>query len=165
MPGGRVIWITGLSGAGKTTLAQALLPFLPQPRLLLDGDAMREALALLGGGYGRADRIKLTLTYARLCLLAASQGQQVVCATISLFHEVHEWNRANLPRYFEVFLDMPQNVLATRDYKKVYARPDGHAPVMGETLAPEWPLNPDLRLSDSNMTPGDAAAEILNALR
>jgi adenylylsulfate kinase len=81
---GRVIWITGLSGAGKTTLAQALLPMLPQPRLLLDGDAVREALALLAGGYAREDRLKLALTYARLAKLAADQGVAVICATISM---------------------------------------------------------------------------------
>jgi adenylylsulfate kinase len=154
-PGGRVIWITGLSGAGKTTLARALLPLLPQPRLLLDGDGMREALALLAGGYERSDRLKLALTYARLCLLAAGQGQTVVCATISMFHEAQEWNRKNLPGYFEVFLDPPREILSARDYKKVYQPENG--PVMGETLAPEFPLNPDLRLADPALKPQEAA--------
>jgi adenylylsulfate kinase len=164
MPGGRVIWITGLSGAGKTTLAKALLPLLPRPGLLLDGDAMREALSLLGGGYERADRLNLALTYARLCLLAAGQGLTVVCATISLFHEVHKWNRANLPGYFEVFLDPPQDVLSARDYKKIYARTGGHGAVMGETLAPEFPLNPDLRLDDPLISSEQAAREIMSEL-
>ena len=157
-PGGRVIWITGLSGAGKTTLARALLPLLPQPRLLLDGDALREALALLGGGYERADRLKLALTYARLCLLAAGQGQQVVCATISLFHEVHQWNRENLPGYFEVFLDFPPESLLARDYKNVYQ--EGDETVMGRGMPPECPLAPDLRLFDPNLSPAEAAALI-----
>jgi len=163
-PGGRVIWITGLSGAGKTTLAKALLPLLPGPSLFLDGDALRETLSLLGGGYERADRLNLALTYARLGRLAAGQGLTVVCATISLFHEVHVWNRANLPGYFEVFLDMPQEVLSARDYKKVYARTDGLSPVMGETLAPEFPLNPDLRLDDPSVSSEEAARKIMSEL-
>ena len=161
--GGRVVWITGLSGAGKTTLAQALLPLLPEPRLFLDGDALREALSLLGGGYERADRLNLALTYARLGRLAAGQGLTVVCATISLFHEVQAWNRANLPNYFEVFLDMPPEVLSARDYKKVYARAEG--PVMGEALAPEFPPSPDLRLDDPGRSPAESAALVLKALQ
>ena len=164
MPGGRVIWITGLSGAGKTTLAKALLPFLPEPRLFLDGDEMREALQLLAEGYGRAERLRLALTYARLCRLLAGQGQAVVCATISLFHEVHSWNRANLPGYFEVFLDMPQEILSARDYKKIYGQPAGPGPVMGETLAPEFPLNPDLRFDEPSLSVERAVHRIISEM-
>jgi adenylylsulfate kinase-like enzyme len=59
---------------------------------------------------------------------------------------------------------MPQNVLTTRDYKKVYARPDGHAPVMGETLAPEFPLKPDLRLDDPHGTLERFVEQIMSEL-
>ena len=44
----------------------------------------------------------------------------VVIATISMFHKIHEWNRKNLPGYFEVFLDVPINELQKRDTKKLY---------------------------------------------
>ena len=158
---GRVIWITGLSGAGKTTLARALLPLLPQPRLFLDGDEMRAALELLAAGYERDQRLRLALSYARLCRLAAGQGQTVVCATISMFHEVHEWNRRNLPGYLEVFLDPPPEVLLARDYKKVYSPSANPEPVMGETLAPEFPLRPDLRFQDPAVPPETLARRII----
>ena len=161
---GRVIWITGLSGAGKTTLARALLPHLPQPRLLLDGDALREALGLLAGGYERADRLRLARTYAALSKLAADQGQTVVCATISLFHEVQAWNRENLPGYLEVFIDAPPEVLRARDYKRVYDRAGG-AEVMGLGLAPETPLTPDVHIrAATGTTVSEAVAEVLKAL-
>ena len=159
---GRVIWITGLSGAGKTTLARALLPLLPQPRLLLDGDEMREALALLAGGFAPEDRLKLALTYSRLCLLAANQGQTVVCATISMFHEVQQWNRAHLPGYFEVFLDPPRETIRSRDYKQVYT--SGRGPVAGNDFPPERPENPHLHLTDASQTPAEAARIIAEAL-
>jgi adenylylsulfate kinase len=142
---GRVIWITGLSGAGKTTLAKALLPCLPAPALLLDGDELREALALLAGGYSREDRLKLALTYARLVKLTAEQGCSVVCSTISLFHEVHAWNRAHLPGYIEVYLEASDAVRRERDYKGVYAKQaDTANAIMGSNIIPEIPLHPDL---------------------
>jgi adenylylsulfate kinase len=139
--GDRVIWITGLSGSGKTTLARELLPRLPQPRLLLDGDEMRGALELLAGGYGREERLRLALTYARLCGLAAGQGQTVVCATISMFHEVRRWNRENLPGYFEIYLEASAEDCRDHDYKQVYA---ADREVMGVQLVPELPLEPDV---------------------
>ena len=141
-PEGRVIWITGLSGAGKTTLARALLPHLPQPRLLLDGDEMREALNLLAGGYEAESRKRLAYTYSRLCKLAADQETTVVCATISMFHEVRKWNRLHLPGYFEVYLEASDEVRKCRDHKRVYH--DAPGPVVGRSIQPELPLHPDL---------------------
>ncbi len=100
---GRVVWITGLSGAGKSTVSEALVERLLQANpktLFLDGDALREVLAVTavdGADHGRSQRLDLAMRYARLCRLLASQGFTVVIATISLFREVHAWNRANLP--------------------------------------------------------------------
>lgn len=126
----RVVWITGLSGAGKSTLAEALVPRMRAsgaPVILLDGDALR---AVFGAdktsekNHGREARLALALQYANLCRMLAEQGQTVVIATISLFREVHDWNRANLPGYFEVYLKVPIEELRRRDPKGIYRRFD-----------------------------------------
>ena len=164
---GRVIWITGLSGAGKTTLAKALLPLLPQPAILLDGDEMREALALVAEGYDYESRKRLARTYSRLCLLIASQGVTVVCATISLFHDVHDWNRANLPGYFEVFLDIEESQLLARDYKSVYQADTAvkeNPLVVGRELLPEYPLSPDITIQNHYWKPDEIATRVYNYL-
>lgn len=129
MPG-RVIWITGLSGAGKSTLAHEVVSNLRLANkavVMLDGDELREvfgAVAANTRNHGREGRLALAMQYARLCRIIAEQGLIVVIATISLFREVHEWNRANLPGYFEVYLKVPLEELRRRDPKGIYRRYD-----------------------------------------
>ena len=66
--------------------------------------------------------MRLAFVYADLCRYLASQGVVVVIATMALFKEIHDWNRENLPNYFEVFLDIPLKVLKERDSKGLYER-------------------------------------------
>jgi adenylylsulfate kinase-like enzyme len=130
---GSVIWITGLSGSGKTTLAKefvALLRRSGQTVIVLDGDELREvfgAAATNAQNHGREGRFALAMQYAHLCRVIAAQGLTVVISTISLFREVHTWNRANLPGYFEVYLKVPLEELRRRDSKGIYSRFDAGA--------------------------------------
>ncbi len=127
---GRVLWITGLSGAGKSTLAQGVTARLRAtggPVVLLDGDELRDvfgAVAANEKNHGREGRLGLAMQYAHLCRVIAAQDVTVVIATISLFREVHAWNRANLPGYFEVYLKVPVDELRRRDPKGIYRRFD-----------------------------------------
>jgi adenylylsulfate kinase-like enzyme len=127
---GRVIWITGLSGSGKSSLTYALVSRLRSAEkavVMLDGDELREvfgAVAANAQNHGREGRLALAMQYAHLCRVIAEQGLTVVIATISLFREVHAWNRANLPGYFEVYLKVPVEELRRRDPKGIYRRFD-----------------------------------------
>lgn len=124
----RVLWITGLSGAGKSTLARAVTERLRargELVVMLDGDELRAvfgAVAESAQNHGRDGRLALAMQYAHLCRVIARQNLTVVIATISLFHEVHAWNRANLPGYFEVYLRIPLEELRRRDPKGLYQR-------------------------------------------
>ena len=127
---GQVIWITGLSGAGKTTIANELTARLQKSGLqpiLLDGDILRSLFKVPHDkidSHNRESRIKLALKYAQMCKLLSSQGFVVVIATISMFNEVYAWNRENLPNYFEVYLKVPLEELRHRDPKYIYQRHD-----------------------------------------
>lgn len=148
---GRVIWITGLSGAGKSTLAVAVverLRWAGHRVLLLDGDALRQVFgseAANADNHGREGRLALAFQYARLCELIARQGITVVIATISLFREVHAWNRHHLVDYFEVYLKVPVEELRRRDPKGIYRRFDAGelAHVVGLDVPVEEPEAPD----------------------
>lgn len=165
---GRVIWLTGLSGSGKTTLSQLLVAHLREAgvsTILLDGDVVREAF---GDelGHTREDRYHLATRYARMCRLLAEQGVTVVCSTISLFHDIHNWNRENLPGYLEVYLRASVDALAARDPKGIYARArNGELrDVVGIDIPAEEPREPDIVIDTTGpITPDEACHEILRA--
>ena len=125
---GQVIWITGLSGSGKTTIAEALCSRFKERGLspiILDGDILREIFNQTdknNSSYDRTERIKLSRKYGLLCKNLSSQGFTVIIATVSMFDEVYAWNRKNLPNYFEVYLDVPLQELLKRDPKDIYKR-------------------------------------------
>lgn len=164
-----VYWITGLSGAGKSTLCGELVAHLRQknrPVVSLDGDELRQALAA-GDAYSAKERLQLAKRYGHLCRLISAQGVDVVIATISLFREVHRWNRANLPGYVEIFLDVPIEELSRRDPKTIYARAaKGElTSVAGVDFAVEYPEAPDVLLTwRENWTVEHAVGELLHQL-
>lgn len=149
---GKVVWITGLSGSGKSTLANGVVSRLRakgEPVVMLDGDALREVFNATDANslnHGREGRLALAMQYARLSRTIATQGITVVIATISLFHEVHAWNRENLPGYFEVYLKVPLEELRRRDPKEIYRRFDAGelSHVAGLDLPVDEPAHPDL---------------------
>ena len=166
---GRVVWITGLSGAGKSVLAAALvarLRMVDHEILLLDGDELREvfgATSVNVHNYTRENRMVLALQYARLCKILAKQGFTVVIATISLFKEVHAWNRENLQGYYEVYLRVPLDELRRRDPKGIYRRFDAGEikDVVGLDLSFDEPSSSDWILEFS---PGQSVEDLANKL-
>ncbi|MEQ8426923.1 MAG: adenylyl-sulfate kinase [Gammaproteobacteria bacterium] len=168
---GQVIWITGLSGAGKSTLAGLLVKHLKVYKkgvLLLDGDLLRDVFNASTANHSRKDRLELAMQYARLCRVISDQGITVVIATISLFQEIHDWNRANLPGYYEVYLKVPLDELRRRDPKQIYKRFDeGELDnVAGLDLPIEEPENPDWIVEfNSESTAISIADELLQRLK
>jgi adenylylsulfate kinase-like enzyme len=153
-----VIWITGLSAAGKTTLATAVTRRLREegtPVVMLDGDELREALAVTDT-HTRDSRLVLAHKYSRLALMIACQGVTVVVGTVALFKEIHAWNRENLPGYFEVYLRVPLDELRRRDPKGIYKRFDAGklTDVAGLDLPVDEPAAPHLLIEyKSGVTP------------
>lgn len=165
MTPGTVYWFTGLSGAGKSTLAAMFCDRLRrtgQTVVLLDGDRLRD---VFGGDLGHTleERRASALRNSRLCQLLAEQGIDVVCATISLFHQCQAWNRTNLARYREIHVRASMETLERRDHKQIYARARRGQlrNVIGIDLPAEEPRDPDIVIDNDGERP---LAEIIDTL-
>ncbi|MDE6261541.1 MAG: adenylyl-sulfate kinase [Oscillospiraceae bacterium] len=157
----RVYWLTGLSGAGKTTIGQLWFQQLKEAGenvVFLDGDELRQ---VFGGslGYTSEDRRKAAMNYARLCALLSKQGLTVICCTISMFDSVRKWNRENIPGYFEVYIQASMETLRHRDQKGLYSRNADN--VAGVGLQVELPDSSDLVLDNNGQwTPEEQVARL-----
>lgn len=169
---GQVIWITGLSGAGKTTLAKQLnlcLKKIEMRPILLDGDELRNIFTrdLITQSFNRSSRINLALKYGLLCKTLSSQGFIVIIATISMFDEIYAWNRANIKNYFQVYLKVPLEELYLRDEKKIYQRYQNGIlkNVAGLDLPVDEPLLSDI-IYDFSRQPllWDSPSNLINSL-
>ena len=157
---GRVFWITGLSGAGKTTIGYLLYTKLKpskNPIVFLDGDELRK---IFGNdlGYSKEDRLKSAIRNSRLCKLLSDQGIDVVCCTISMFDSIREWNRENIKNYFEIYLDVSLETL--KDRKNIYLENND---IVGINVLAEIPKNPDIVLDNNgSFSPIEQVEKILS---
>lgn len=155
---GRVYWITGLSGAGKTTVGTKFYNYLKGKKdnvIRLDGDIMREVFQ--NSDYSSEGRKALGYQYSRLCRMIAAQGIDVVICTIVMYDEVREWNRKNIENYKEIYLEVSMEELIKRDQKGLYTKAksgDGTS-LYGITLDVELPKHPDLVIENY----GDISAD------
>ncbi len=119
---GFTIWLTGLSGAGKSTIAQLLEQRLKERDTsveILDGDVVRTHLSK-GLGFSREDRDTNIKRIAFVCSLLTRNGVICVSAAISPYREAREWARKEIGNFVEVYVKCPIQVCRQRDVKNLY---------------------------------------------
>jgi bifunctional enzyme CysN/CysC len=164
------IWLTGLSGAGKSTVANALeqrLFALGRHTYLLDGDNMRHGLNR-DLGFTEADRVENIRRLSEVARLMVDAGLIVIVSAISPYRSEREAARARFGagRFVEVFVSTPLSVCAERDPKGLYAKAR-RGEIKGFTGidAPyEAPESPEVVLSTDRLSLEDSVAQILAAL-
>ncbi len=150
MEKGTLYWITGLSGAGKTTIGNRLYyqMKLEKPNtIILDGDVLKTIVGK-NLGYKREERLEKAYRYSTLCKLLTDQGINVIICTIAMFDEVRMWNRTNIEYYVEVFLDVELEILKRRNPKKLYSQKK--ADIVGIDIEVEYPKNPDIIIKNTD---------------
>lgn len=166
--GGFVLWLTGLSGAGKSTIAQLLEgEFVRRGHRveLLDGDDVRTHLSK-GLGFSKEDRDTNVKRIAYVAGLLARHGVVAITAAISPYEEARQWARRHTGRFVEVFVRCPLEVCAERDVKGLYARAmAGEIPNFTGVSDPyEAPANPDIVVDTHRQTVEQSCRHILNEL-
>jgi adenylylsulfate kinase len=138
-----------MPGSGKSTLANQIVDVIRNSGkqcVWLDGDSLRAILGRANpdSDYTMESRKEIAMIYSKIGTLLNSQGLIVVISTVSLFWEVHAFNRRNVPNYYEVFLDVDLDLLYTGERKNLYDS------ILRKSLTPEFPKNPDIILRASN---------------
>ncbi len=166
----RVLWFTGLSGSGKSTIANEVeksLNLMNRHTFLLDGDNVRHGLNK-DLGFTEADRIENIRRVGEVAKLMADSGLIVLAAFISPFKADRDLVRAMLPagEFIEVFVDTPLAVAEARDVKGLYkkARAGELKNFTGIDSPYEAPVNPEIRVNTAEMTAQEAAAHIIRQL-
>lgn len=168
MTQGYTIWFTGLSGAGKSTIAEALADVLRsygQRVELLDGDVVRTHLSK-GLGFSKEDRDTNVRRIGWVCDLVARHGGVAIAAAISPYRAIRDEVRASTERFIEVFVDCPLEVCIERDVKGLYAKAlAGEIPQFTGVSDPyEPPLDPEVTIASHTETVAQSVAHIVAAL-
>jgi bifunctional enzyme CysN/CysC len=167
----RLVWLTGLSGAGKSTIANLLekkLHAAGRHSFLLDGDNVRHGLNR-DLGFTDADRVENIRRVGEVAKLMADAGLIVITAFISPFRAEREMVRDMLPpgEFLEVFVDTPLDEAERRDPKGLYAKARAGElnNFTGIDSPYEPPLAPNLRIDTQALSAEQAAERIADLLR
>jgi adenylyl-sulfate kinase len=162
---GYVLWMTGLSGAGKTTIALLLEEELQSRGCRferLDGDVVRESLTR-DLGFTKEDRDKNIERVSFVARLLSRNGVGCVCSFISPYQAVRDQVRDSTTNFIEVFIDAPLDVVMSRDVKGLYQKAiAGEIPNFTGISDPfEAPQNPEIHIHTDQETPAESTQRIL----
>ena len=162
---GTVYWLTGLAGSGKTTIGHLFyqsLKHIKPNTAYLDGDVLRWVFGN-NTNFSLVERLQLAGSYGRLCKALSDQGLDVVCTTISMFWEIQDWNRENLPHYQEIYVRVPMDVLVKRDQKNIYSKAlrGEMKNVIGINAPFEEPKSPDVVIDNDGTKTPEEIVEVL----
>jgi adenylyl-sulfate kinase len=165
---GFVLWFTGLSGAGKTTLAKLIEQELKARGVRverLDGDVVRQSLTA-DLGFSKEDRDKNIQRVTFVAKLLSRNGVGVLASFISPYRATRDWVRAEVTNFIEVFVDCPLEECIRRDVKGLYTKAlAGEIPEFTGVSDPyEAPLNPEISVNTRDESIEESFAQIMTYL-
>jgi len=169
MSQGFVLWFTGLSGSGKSTVADILVPELRRRGVrmeVLDGDIVRTNLSK-GLGFSKEDRDTNILRVGFVANLMSRNGLAACCACISPYKNIRDAVRKQVEgdggRFIEIFMDTPIEECMKRDVKGLYKKAlAGEIKQFTGVDDPyEAPEEPEIRLKTCEATPEESSQQVL----
>jgi adenylyl-sulfate kinase len=162
---GCCLWFTGLSGAGKSTIANIVVDDLRargRKVELLDGDEVREHLSA-GLGFSKADRDTNVRRIGWVAAVLARNGVVSVTAAISPYRLVRDEIRGWVDHFVEIHVATPLSECEDRDVKGLYAKARaGEIPEFTGVSDPyEAPASPEISIETTGRTPAESAAEVV----
>ncbi len=160
---GVLYFITGLSGAGKTTIGTLFYEQLKQKNpatVLLDGDIIRETYNE-DCGYTEEERKRAAFRTCRVSKLLTDQGISVVLCCIEMYDEVRDLHREVIENYKEIYLRVSKETLMKRDKKGLYSGKSGQSNVVGVDMPAEEPKCPDIVIDNNGEKTPEEVCKIL----
>ena len=120
---GVLFWITGLSGSGKTAIAEKIKNDISNKygsTVIVSGDDLRKMFNL--NKFSRKDRLAYALSYSKFCKCITDNKINIILSTVSLFHKVRKWNRTNISNYVEIYIHSDINKIIKQKNKFFYKR-------------------------------------------
>jgi len=167
-PHGLVVWFTGLSCSGKSTIASAVLQCLRSRRIraeLLDGDDIRRTLSK-DLGFSRKDRDENVRRLGFLAALLSRLGINVLVAAVSPSRESRAKVRQQCEKFIEVYVNAPLSVCEARDTRGIYSRARRHelTDMTGIDHEYESPDNPDIECCTAQETVMQSVERVLHVI-
>ncbi len=162
---GAILWLTGLSGAGKTTIAKGVAQELRTRNCrveLLDGDVVRTHLSK-GLGFSKEDRDTNVLRIGFVADLLSRNGVVAIVAAISPYNSIREKLRSTTTNFVEVYVHAPLAVCESRDVKGLYAkaRAGQIQNFTGISDPYEEPLNPEITCMTDKFTVEQCVSQVV----
>ena len=160
-----MIWITGLSGSGKPTVAKKIKKKIIEqlgPTVLINGDDLRNIYNLKK--YSKSERIRIGKSHGKLCKFLSNQKLNVIFSAVGLFDEIRNFNRANIKNYIEIYIKSKIKKIKKVRKKKLYF--NNKKSLMGIDIKPEFPKKPDIIIkNDFTKSIEDLSNELLLKLK
>ena len=144
---GILFWITGLSGSGKTAIAEEIKSNISNkygPTVIVSGDYLRKIFNFKK--FSKKDRLSYALVYCKFCKCITDNRINIILSTVSLFHKVRKWNRTNISNYMEIYIQSDINKIIKQKNKFFYK--GNYKNIIGKDIKPELPKSPHITIKN-----------------
>jgi len=162
---GILFWITGLSGTGKTTIANKIKRNISKSygtTFVISGDNIRSIFDLKG--YDYKDRVKILKKYSKFAKYITNQKINIIFAVVGMVESTRKWNRENIDNYVEVYIKSNVKIIKNFNKKKIYHKKKS-GKIIGVDIQPEFPIKPDIKIVNSfTKSPNILAKDLLKKI-